>query len=104
MDEIILDMLQYTRDQIQRPININSGHRCAKHNQEVGGREESRHLTGYAVDVRTQGLEDNEKQELLHIILEFVKDVEWQSKFGIGVYPTFIHVDRRDQAAFWVGE
>lgn len=40
-----MDNLQRLRDLWDEPIIINSGHRCAKHNKEVGGVSQSQHLT-----------------------------------------------------------
>lgn len=39
-----MDKLQELRDKWGKPIVINSGHRCIKHNAEVGGASQSQHL------------------------------------------------------------
>ena len=40
-----MDKLQELRDRWGKPIIINSGHRCTKHNADVGGASKSQHLT-----------------------------------------------------------
>lgn len=44
-------ILQGIRDRIERPIIVTSGVRCLAHNQEVGGTEDSEHMTGEGVDI-----------------------------------------------------
>ena len=39
------------------PIRINSGYRSPQLNRKVGGAPTSNHLTGCAVDIRTNGME-----------------------------------------------
>ena len=39
------------RDHFNRPIIISSGCRCTKHNREVGGVRNSKHLYGKAADI-----------------------------------------------------
>jgi len=40
------------RDLLNTPLIINSGHRCARHNFNVGGVAMSKHLLGAALDIR----------------------------------------------------
>lgn len=40
-----MNKLQELRDAWGKPIHITSGHRCTKHNAEVGGAKQSQHLT-----------------------------------------------------------
>lgn len=47
-----MDTLQLLRTQWGKPIIINSGHRCAYHNREVGGVADSQHYTHIAFDCR----------------------------------------------------
>ena len=39
-----MNNLQKLRDSWNKPIIINSGHRCTKHNADVGGSSQSQHL------------------------------------------------------------
>lgn len=84
--------LEYLRVLCNRPLTINSGYRCAKHNKEVGGVNESMHLR-FATDVRfTSGKNDI---DLLH---KYSVDAGFT---GIGRYDTFIHLDCRPTIARW---
>lgn len=80
----ILDMV---RVHIGKPILINSGYRCKKLNEMVGGVQNSMHTKGLAADFRTKEKED------INIMFEFLK--ENQKKFKITElinYKTFIHM------------
>ena len=57
VDEESMDALQRLRDRWGEPLVINSGHRCFKHNMEVGGAPVSQHLTlqGTARSLRQAG-------------------------------------------------
>ena len=44
-------MLDSTREGAGIPMKVTSGSRCAKHNKEVGGKEDSDHLTGEGTDI-----------------------------------------------------
>ena len=80
----ILDMI---RVYIRKPIFINSGYRCKRLNEMVGGVQNSMHTKGLAADFRTGEKED------IKIMFEFLKAN--QKKFKIIElinYKTFIHV------------
>ena len=66
------------------PYKINSGYRCCNHNRKVGGRENSSHKTGYAVDIHTGS--SYERFRVLEGLLKagFTR---------IGIAKTFIHAD-----------
>lgn len=83
-----MDTLQLLRTQWGKPLIINSGHRCKKHNAEVGGVSNSQHYTHIAFDLQCR---DDEEQKKLAWIAEnagfrFIK-----------LYPGrgFIHCDLR---------
>lgn len=80
----ILDMV---RIYIGKPILINSGYRCEKLNEIVGGVQKSMHTKGLAADFKTGEKEDINK------IFEFLK--KNQKKFKIKElinYKNFIHM------------
>lgn len=66
------------------PFIINSAYRCEKHNQDVGGSENSAHRAGLAVDIRCN---DSRSR---WIIIEALKQAGF-SRIGIG--KSFVHVD-----------
>ena len=49
--------LEVLRERSSQPIIINSGYQSPQLNRKVGGAANSNHLTGCAVDIRTNGME-----------------------------------------------
>ena len=76
-----------------KPLKINSGCRCAKHNKAQNGAKNSQHLYGTAADVR---LPDENMS-----VDEFAKLAEQAGFDGIGKYSNRIHVDVRGYKARW---
>lgn len=54
----IMYILDLTRVYIRKPIHINSGYRCEKLNEMVGGVINSMHTKGLAADFRTESSQD----------------------------------------------
>jgi len=80
----ILDMV---RVHMGKPIFINSGYRCTKLNEKVGGVQKSMHTKGLAADFRT------EKKEDINIMFEFLKKNQKDFKIiELINYTTFIHM------------
>lgn len=55
---LVEEVLDPAREKLGKPITVNSGFRCTKHNAGVGGVANSQHLRGEAVDLCC---EDNER-------------------------------------------
>jgi hypothetical protein len=94
-DEVLIDprlvqVLQHMRDDLCRPININSGFRTPAHNARVGGSATSQHLLGTAADIRVVGVSTADLCKAAENAL---------AKFGIAggiiLYHSFVHVDVR---------
>lgn len=51
LKELVLNVLQPLRDALGQPLFINSGYRCLKVNEAVGGVPTSQHVLGQASDV-----------------------------------------------------
>ncbi len=92
----LIKKLQRVRDGIDIPLILNSSVRCDEHNDRVGGTSNSYHLKGLAVDICTLGMDE----ETITALREIAFDVGFR---GIGVYDTFLHIDLREEAAFWTG-
>jgi hypothetical protein len=88
-------LLQRMRTELGFPIAVNSGQRCEKHNQEVGGAAKSWHLL-FATDVRPED-DDPKKLEAMY---EAAKRLGFK---GIGRYERFIHLDLRPEPVRWNG-
>ena len=95
MDQRLIDVLQLIRDILNKPIYINSGYRCDKHNKEVGGSSNSQHTKGKAADIRIKDMSVKQMYEMVKCFPTIT---------GIGIYPeqNFIHVDVRDKPSTWV--
>ena len=77
-----MDNLQKLRDVWGKAMIINSGHRCPKHNKNVGGVSGSMHQK-IAFDVRIPKEEQSRFKKL-------ARECGFR---GIGTYDTFIHID-----------
>ena len=96
MNEATIDMLEKAREIAGVPFSINSGFRCERRNEAVGGVKNSSHTVGFAVDIRCH---DNKRRFLI---------VEALQKVGftrIIIYPSFIHTDNlREKKILLLGE
>lgn len=48
------NVLDPVRAAFGKPIKVNGGYRCEKHNKEVGGAKNSQHLLGQAADIAAE--------------------------------------------------
>ena len=51
IEALVTNVLDPLRDEYGKPIYVNSGYRCEKHNEAVGGVPRSQHLVGQAADI-----------------------------------------------------
>jgi len=72
---------------VRKPCTIVSGFRCATHNTNVGGAEDSAHLRGLAADITIKGITPAE------VAIVAASKPEFFGPGGVGLYPTFTHVD-----------
>lgn len=88
--DVKLSMLcEFVRNAVKRPLTINSGCRCEKHNKNEDGAKNSKHLLGKAADLAMLSPEEIEK------VYEFLC-FTFYDRFSFIMYDTFIHVDSRD--------
>ena len=84
----LLVQLESLRALIDKPLPVTSGARCITHNQEVGGKQNSWHLKGLAVDIACT-------ESKLRI--EIIRNAGKLGFNGIGIAKTFIHLDLRPE-------
>lgn len=85
IDIFLVDRLDTLREQLGRPMKITSGCRCERHNASVGGKSNSAHLRGLAVDI--EAASGRERYEILSRIFRLMMFSR------VGIAKTFIHVD-----------
>lgn len=94
---LILDGL---RAAIKKPIVVTSGYRCPKHNIEVGGIPDSRHLYGLAADIACPSMQYAPFAEMC---IAFFRREGWECV----LYPkkNFVHVaiPRGYDPQIWTG-
>lgn len=56
IDLKVVSIADKIREHFGKPAIVTSGTRCQKHNKEVGGVANSRHLSGKAIDMYVQGI------------------------------------------------
>jgi uncharacterized protein YcbK (DUF882 family) len=83
-------LVQKIRDIVDEPVMINSGCRCQKHNANVGGVPDSRHVKCMAADIRANTI----SAATLHDTILAAHNAGLLPELGgIGGYDTFVHVD-----------
>lgn len=93
INKFLVAKLQVLRDKIGVPIMINSGCRCQKHNDAIGGAKFSYHIRGLAADIKNPSID----------LKIFFFEAEKIGFFGLGYYPEqdFLHVDEADKIRRW---
>lgn len=91
----LVNVIERARQHFNKPITINCGCRCEKHNKAVGGVSHSQHLVGCAADIAVDGVLP---EETLHYFTSCYPD-----ELGLGLYATFVHVDIRKNKSRWQG-
>lgn len=93
LDIELIGYAQVIRNYFNKPITINSGYRCQKHNKSVGGAKNSRHTQGMACDIVVKGIKPKE-------VAKFAETIGIR---GIGLYDSFVHIDSRESKFYWKG-
>lgn len=90
----LVKRLQFLRCELNHPIVVTSGYRCAEHNKTVGGATDSQHLYGTAADIRVDGIPP---VEVARAAEKYFQDG------GLGIYKNHVHIDVRGYKARWDG-
>ena len=86
-------VLETIRTHFAVPVGINSGYRTPQHNKRNGGAPHSQHCLGTAADLTVRGVSPK-------VVAAFARGLmpDWG---GVGIYPTFVHIDVREKRADW---
>ena len=86
----LISKLEEVRKRYGKPIKINSGFRCPSHNQNIGGKVGSSHVSGLAADISPVLMTLDELDILYDICYDIFDNI------GDGRNKKFIHVDVRE--------
>lgn len=92
IDPLLVSALQRLRDEVQRPVVVNSGCRCAKHNAAVKGAPNSQHMRGKAADIKIDGMTS---QQIIDILRRLYLDGEIYVGYVYAINGRSVHVDVR---------
>lgn len=87
IDDYLISILDILRNQVGKPVHINSGYRTPTRNKAVNGAKYSYHMRGQAADIRINGMTAKEIANKLDKIIPY--------GCGIIVYSTWVHIDTR---------
>lgn len=91
----IVDQL---RKRIGAPLKINSAYRSPAYNTAIKGATKSQHMRFAALDIRSTDPKWTPKK--IHAELKAMR-AAGMFKGGLGLYPTFVHVDTRGVNTDW---
>lgn len=119
---LLIVVFRMLRDDIGRPLTINSGYRDRKYNKQEGGGSKSQHMEGTAIDISAHNIDGgvpalNRKCEeaiekirsqgdvlVVGYLGQYLANfVDYDIYGGIGVYNSFVHIDVRKDKARWNG-
>lgn len=102
IDSELVDILEQIRVHFEKPVNITSAFRTAKHNASCGGAKFSQHLYGRAADIYLPGINVQE-------VYAYAEKLLGESG-GLGIYPPglgrangWVHIDVRKDKSRWKG-
>lgn len=87
IDDHLVSILDILRNQIGKPVIINSGYRTPEWNKKCDGAKYSYHMRGMAADIRVNGISAKELANKLNEIIP--------NECGIIVYRSWVHFDVR---------
>ena len=94
---VLAQNLQVLRDEVKRPIRINSGYRSPQHNRAIKGATKSRHVVGDAADIVVTGMTANEVAATIERLISEGKMMQG----GLKAYATFCHYDCAGSKRRW---
>lgn len=91
----LVDILQKIRTHFGKPVTINSAYRTPTYNKKIGGATYSQHCNGTAADIKITGISSK--------VVAAYAETLMRNTGGIGIYPSFTHIDVREEKARWNG-
>ena len=85
MQEKVVKAADKVRAHFDKPVTVSSGIRCTKHNAEVGGVSNSRHLQGKAIDLNVSGFSAS-------MVLAYVQSLP-EIRYSYAINSDYIHMD-----------
>ena len=85
-EQKLIESADTLREILGVPINVSSGLRCTKHNANVGGVYNSRHLTGKAMDFCAKGKSAN-------YVLSVIKSRLPNIRYCYAINSSYVHMD-----------
>ena len=89
----LAEVLQSVRSHFQQPVTVCSGYHTPGYNRRVDGAAYSQHLYGRAADIQVKGVDPKQVAAFVETIMP--------DRGGIGIYPTFTHIDVREKRSRW---
>ena len=89
---LVENVLDPLREKYGKPIRVNSGYRCPKHNLAVGGGNRSQHLLGEAADIaplEPDSRNNGFSEDLVKMVAIIRQNGKWDQMI---IYPSFVHV------------
>jgi uncharacterized protein YcbK (DUF882 family) len=87
IDDYLVSILDILRNQVKKPVYINSGYRTPEWNKKCDGAKYSYHMRGMAADIRVEGMTAKQVANELNKIIP--------DECGIIVYKSWVHFDVR---------
>ena len=96
IEALVDNVLDPVREAYGKPIYVNSGYRCEKHNKAVGGVPKSQHMLGQAADISlrlTHSTGSGQAYGLQDELMKLARIIKEQGRFDqLIIYPAFLHV------------
>lgn len=89
----LVALLDYARGEAGFAFKVNSGYRCEKHNEKIGGVKDSEHTKGLAADIHAPN--PHMRAQIIEKWFDALRVHNRVDSFlptRIGIYDTFVHL------------
>ncbi len=94
---LLAEQLQILRNYLDEPIRVLSGYRTREYNKVIGGASRSQHLIAAAADIATRRYTPVALAAMVELLI-----TRRQLRIGgVGIYPSWVHLDTRKTVARW---